>query len=202
MWADQAFYKLVSDYSFDTVLDVGCGTCEHAFLFRKQGKKVTTISLSEPAEIIGDFMDIGLSMTEFSYDCIWASHVLEHQRNPGDFLEHCFALLSDGGILAITVPPLKHEIVGGHVSLWNAGTLLYSLILAGFDCSSAAVKSYGYNISVIVRKQPYDFISDVRLNMDSGDIVTLAPYFPTKVGEGFDGRIKSVNWGQGDVDPD
>lgn len=195
MFADQAFYKLISDYKFNTVIDVGCGTCQQAMLFRKNGKHVTTLALSEPAEIVGDFMDVDLPRV----DCIWASHVLEHQRNPGDFLERCYDLLNDGGILAVTVPPLKHQIVGGHVSLWNAGTLLYSLILAGFDCSNAAVKTYGYNISVIVHKQPFDFIHNVRLSMDNGDITTLAPYFPTKVGEGFDGRIKSVNW---DVDAD
>lgn len=190
MFADQAFYKLIADYTFQTVLDVGCGTCQQAMLFRKNGKVVKTIALSQPADIVGDFMEVDLPKV----DCIWASHVLEHQRNPGAFLERCFDLLHDGGILAVTVPPLKHQIVGGHVSLWNAGTLLYSLILAGFDCSNAAVKTYGYNISVIVKKQPYDFINDLRLNMDNGDIDILAPYFPTKVGEGFDGRIKSVNW--------
>lgn len=196
MHADLALYKLLGEYDFATVIDVGCGTCEHARVFRNSGKIVTTIALSEPAEIIGDFMDTELSPV----NCIWASHVLEHQRNAGAFLERCFDLLTDGGVLAITVPPLKHEIVGGHVSLWNAGILLYNLILAGFDCSNAAVKTYGYNVSVIVEKQPIEFIDNVRLNMDSGDIVTLAPYFPIietnlrPVGEGFGGQIKSVNW--------
>jgi hypothetical protein len=36
--------------------------------------------------------------------------VLEHQQNVGVFLAKCFDDLRDGGILAITVPPLKHEI--------------------------------------------------------------------------------------------
>lgn len=190
MWADQAFYKLLADYDFSSVLDIGSGTGEHALLFRKHGKQVTTIALSAPAEIIGDFRDQAIHL-DAPYDCLWVSHVLEHQRNIGDFLEQCFDVMSYGGVLAVTVPPLKHQIVGGHVALWNAGTLLYNLILAGFDCSNAAVKTYGYNISVIVEKRPFKM---PKLNMDSGDIETLAPYFPTKVGEGFDGRIESVNW--------
>ena len=186
MWADQALIKLLG-YEFDTVLDIGSGTGEHAFVLQKQGKKVTTISLEPPADVLGDFMDVDLKPV----DCIWASHVLEHQRNVGNFLERCFTLLNDDGILAITVPPAKHNIVGGHVTLWNAGLLLYNLILAGFDCSEAAVKSYGYNISVIVRKRKAVL---PKLRMDSGDVLALSDYFPFEVGEGFDGQIGEVNW--------
>lgn len=186
MLSNQAFTKLY-DYEFETVLDIGCGTGEHATIFRKLGKQVTAIALSEPADIVCDFNYANLPM----YDCLWASHVLEHQANVGRFLDRCFYHLNENGILAITVPPLKHEIVGGHVSLWNAGLLLYNLILAGFNCKQAAVKSYGYNISVIVRKDP---ILLPRLNMDGGDIVTLAEYFPIDVREGFDGQLESINW--------
>ena len=195
MWADQAFYKLLKEYDFKTVLDIGCGTGEHAKLFREAGKDVTTISLSAPADVIGDFnYPPPTIIADTPYDCIWASHVLEHQTNVGIFLERCRYLMDDGGILAITVPPLKHDIVGGHVSRWNAGTLLYNLVLAGFDCSNAAVRTYGYNISVILEKVPIPAEVFTRLSMDSGDIEQLAPYFPLEVREGFDGRIGTVNW--------
>lgn len=186
MWADQALEKLL-EYDFDTVIDIGSGQGEHANALRKQGKAVTTISLEPPADLIADFNEVALEPV----DCIWASHVLEHQRNPGMFLEKCFALLKNDGLLAVTVPPAKHNIVGGHVSLWNAGLLLYHLILAGFDCSQASVKSYGYNISVIVRKKQADL---PRLRFDSGDINSLKDFFPIKIGEGFDGQIGEVNW--------
>jgi len=192
MWADQAFYKLLSDYDFDTVLDVGSGTGEHSKMFRDHGKHVTTIDLTQPADITGDFLSCPPELvSESPYACIWSSHVLEHQTNVGAFLERCFYLLDDDGILAITVPPLKHEIVGGHVSLWNAGLLLYNLVLAGFDCSQAAVKTYGYNISVIVRKKPAKM---PRLCMDSGDINALKRFFPMVVDEGFIGQIDQINW--------
>ena len=106
-------------------------------------------------------------------------------------MKKCFDDIDEGGIFAVTVPPLKHEIVGGHVTLWNAGLLLYQLILAGFDCSSASVKTYGYNISVIVRKKAATL---PRLRMDFGDIEALSHYFPFPVANGFDGRILEVNW--------
>ena len=170
---------------FHSVLDIGSGGV-HANIFRAHGKDVTTINLHD-ADHVGDYLKVNLGR----FDCLWASHVLEHQRNPGDFLEKCYRDLHHNGILAITVPPLKHEIVGGHVTLWNAGLLLYQLILAGFDCTQASVKTYGYNISVIVRKKKAHL---PKLKMDNGDINAIKRYFPIPVHESFDGRIEEVNW--------
>lgn len=87
--------------------------------------------------------------------------------------------LKDDGIAALTVPPLKHEIVGGHVNLYNAGLLLYQMILAGFDCRNASIHTYDYNISIIVRKDRYVDLSG--LTFDSGDINYLKQYFPVSV---------------------
>lgn len=170
-----------------SVLDIGCGDGRHASRFRSAGFNVTTISLQAGADIVGDYLksDCG------QFDLVWASHVLEHQPNPNLFLKKCFADLNDGGWLCVTVPPLKHEIVGGHVSLWNAGLLLYHLILAGFDCRDARVKCYGYNISVLVQKIPARLPA---LAMDFGDIEALAEFFPLPVSNGFNGNIDSVNW--------
>jgi SAM-dependent methyltransferase len=169
---------------FHSVLDVGSGGV-HADILRDAGKDVTTINLYD-ADIVGNYLHY-----DFKVDCIWASHVLEHQPNPNLFLQKCFRDLNDDGILAITVPPLKHDIVGGHVTLWNAGILLYQLILAGFNCVKASVKTYDYNISVIVRKRPFDM---PELKMDFGDIETLNPYFPMLAYNGFNGEIKELNW--------
>ena len=47
--------------------------------------------------IIGDFntLDFG----DKKYDCIWCSHVLEHQLNVQSFLEKINSLLAEGGTL-------------------------------------------------------------------------------------------------------
>ena len=122
----------------------------------------------------------------------WASHVLEHQANPNLFLKKIHSNLKENGILAITVPPLKHEIVGGHLTLWNAGLLLYQLVLAGFNCSDASILTYGYNISIIIRKRS---ISDFpELSFDKGDIKKLSNYFPVGFEEPFNGNIRRLNW--------
>lgn len=102
-------------------------------------------------------------------------------------------------MLAITVPPLKNTIVGGHVSIWNAGLILYRLILAGFDCSEASVYRYGYNISVIVRKKTIHVLD--KITYDKGDIRRLSPYWPKGIkmrhkefDDSFYGWIKKLNW--------
>lgn len=171
-----------------TILDVGSGEGKHAQKFKEAGKKVVTNSLEEPADIIGDFADLP---EDRKFDCIWAAHVLEHQPNPNLFLKKCYRLLNDNGILAVTVPPMKDKIVGGHVALFNGGLLLYHAILAGFDCSEAMLKQYDYNISLIVRKKEA-ILPDLR--MDCGDIERLARFFPIPVKQGFDGCIDRVNW--------
>jgi SAM-dependent methyltransferase len=154
---------------------------------------VTTISLRSGADVRGDYLShkfkCGLLAKKF--DGIWCAHCLEHQRNPGAFLEKIFSDLKDGGILCVTVPPHKDSIVGGHVTLWNGGLLLYNLVLAGFDCSEARLLKDGYNISVLVEKRRADL---PELNMDSGDIEKLAQFFPMPVQQGFDGNIGEIAW--------
>jgi len=189
MTAELAFEKLKT-MDFNTVLDIGSGDGVHAENFRKLGKDVTTISLIEPADHVGDYTEQAFHCY---HDCIWASHVLEHQTDVSGFLNNCWIDLKDDGILAITVPPYKPNIVGGHVTVWNAGLLLYNLILAGFDCSEAMVKTYGYNITVIVRKKIARTYG-LNLHMDKGDIEKLAHFFPMEVEQGFNGNIDEVNW--------
>jgi SAM-dependent methyltransferase len=182
----EALDKLLT-YDFESVIDVGSGLGKHAEILRSHNKSVTTISLIPPADIQGDFLTADLPET----DCIWASHVLEHQLNVNFFLKRCYSLLKYNGILAITVPPAKHNIVGGHLTIWNAGLLLYNLILAGFDCKNASVKSYGYNISVIVRKKQSN---PEGLIMDFGDIEKLSKFFPFEAKNDFNGEIERHNW--------
>lgn len=132
------------------------------------------------------------------YDVVWATHVLEHSRNPGQFLDACYDLLHCGGHLFISVPPLKHDIVGGHVSLWNMGILWYHLILAGFDVRQGSFAHRGYNLFGHVRKSSSDLLSDVHLRYDAGDIEALAEkgLWPNgfHARQEFNGLIDEWNW--------
>ncbi|MDR2008489.1 MAG: class I SAM-dependent methyltransferase [Alphaproteobacteria bacterium] len=204
-----AVQKLIDDYQFSSVLDIGAGALNHSQVFAKYGKKVTAVDFGVSVyyqqyvtidgikieKIIGDFNKI-----EFKeqFDCVWASHILEHQPNVSMFLNKLVSLTKDGGIIAITIPPFKHEIVGGHVSVWNAGMVLYRLILAGVDCSEASILAYGYNISIIVRKKTAILEG---IEYDAGDIRRIKQYLPkgiefnsNKVDDPFNGNIKQLNW--------
>jgi SAM-dependent methyltransferase len=190
--ADQALTLLLEQYAFETVLDVGCGDGGHARHFVAHGKRVTTVSF-EPygdhrPDFVGDFMDFPI---DERFDVVWCSHALEHQANVRQFLQRLFDCIKPGGLLAITVPPARPYIVGGHLTVWNTGLLLYNLIAAGIDCREARVKVYGYNISLIV---PVHRIALPDLRHDLGDIERLAPFFPMPVQQGFDGRIEQIGW--------
>jgi SAM-dependent methyltransferase len=177
------------------VLDIGAGAEQiHAKVFRKNRHTVDTVDFFPESTYVGDFNLIEINK---QYDVVWASHCLEHQLNVNLFLKKVHSVVKNNGYAVITVPPLKHKIVGGHVSLWNAGLLIYNLVLAGFDCSNIQIKQYGYNISAIVqktdRKIPFEL-----LEYDTKDLETLNRFFPKDVTYEknciFNGDIEILNW--------
>lgn len=190
MWATAAL-ELFCDSLKDgaLVLDVGSGKGEHSRYMKGRGLAVMEHDVSRAGVPYEQTPE-----RPCKYDGIWCSHTLEHMRSPGSSLDKMRVELKPGGLLAVTVPPTKQQIVGGHCSHWpNVGALVYALILSGFDCSGAAVKTYGYNMSVLVRK-PVDPLRLPKLAYDSGDIHRLRDYFPFPVHEGFNGWVTEANW--------
>jgi SAM-dependent methyltransferase len=153
-------WKLLKEYTFSNVLDVGAGSGLHSKIFYENNKNVTAISaydinsfdkiLAQKVDLIeGDYLQYKFNQ---QFDCIWASHILEHQRNIGLFLDKVYDDLTDGGILAITVPPYEIAVGGGHITLFTAEHLIWHLVQAGFDLTNMRVKIYRSNLSVICRK--------------------------------------------------
>jgi len=204
----EALDRLMAYEDVKTVLDVGSGEGEQAQIMRDAGLKVTTVSYIPPADIVGDFNKALIPVPSVTdkdgndingFDAIWASHTLEHQVDVHTFLKRCHQLLRDDGVFAVTVPPSRDGVLGGHVTLWNTGLVLYNLIIAGFDCSEArvsgcypcALNEVPYNLSVIVRKKTAQLPD---LDMDFGDIGRLQNFFPVPVAHGFDGNLTPVRW--------
>ena len=195
MHADKALTKFITvckEHNLSNILDIGAGeTLPHTKVMRKHGLDVETVDLVPNSTYVGNYNAITFNK---QFDGIWCSHTLEHQLNPGMFLRKVFTDAKEGGAVCITVPPLKHQIVSGHLTLWNAGLLLYNMIIAGFDCSQAMVKTYGYNVSVLVIKKSY---VQPKLTYNAGDLERLKPYFPLKnfnTEKGFNGKIDNINW--------
>ncbi|QAT41916.1 class I SAM-dependent methyltransferase [Aminipila luticellarii] len=163
----EAIKLLLQEYQFESVLDIGCGEGLQSDYFLSHGKKVTAINNLDNDyfhketridAIIDDFNNHTFSE---QFDCIWCSHCLEHQRNPGHFLDKIFSALKENGVLAITVPHAETTICPGHVSYWDAGRLIHHLLLAGFNCRDIRIKAYGYNLSVVLEKHSIDVSSEL-----------------------------------------
>ena len=186
----EALYKLVTECKFKSIIDIGCGAGNHTNYLRQNGKVVT------PVDFYGNVLNMKTGLYQDiklqKHDAVWCCHVLEHVLDVNSFLKKIHKDLKEGGYLCITVPPLKHEIVGGHVTLWNAGLLMYNLVLAGFNCKNIKIKKYGYNISIIIKKETYELPK--HMNYDKGDLELLEDAFPTFVHQGFNGDIENYNW--------
>lgn len=177
--------ELLDKYEFENVLDIGSGgKLGHQEVFRRCGKKVYTNDMCEKYEptYLGNFLEIADEIPDNYFDCIWCSHTLEHQLNPGLFLSKMKSKLKEGGKLVVTVPPMKHYIVAGHTNHWTTGMLLLNLVLVGFDCSEAKIKApkpekfkgypdgkdsiQPYDISVLIPKKDINWTNEKWKDLD------------------------------------
>jgi SAM-dependent methyltransferase len=175
-----------------SVLDVGSGGGQHAAAFVAAGAAVTcvdygtSIYATDPARECGLHVinvDFNRWEPDRQYDLVWASHVLEHQRNVGHFLERLIACCAPNGHVAITVPFPHRRLWGGHVSIWTPGLLVYNTVLCGVNLSTAKL-IYGYReTSLIFRPDPIDL---PELTFDSGDVDKLAHFLPCGFAENTD----------------
>lgn len=181
------------------VLDVGSGGGEHATRFAAAGAEVTCIDFGTsiyaakaqadaPYRVV--YTDFNTWSPDSPYDLVWASHVLEHQRNVGLFLERLVAACRAGGHIAITLPSPHRRLWGGHLTLWTPGLLAYNLVLCGLDLSGATIL-YGYREFSIIFSPLR--IQLPELTQDSGDLDRLARYMPGNIREDSDPWIRPSN---------
>lgn len=178
---------------FQTVLDIGRGSGGHARASRAAGKHVTKIDYgrsiyaeAHPEEdridlIVDDSMEVDFAQ---KFDSVFVSHVLEHQKNVHAYLLKIHSIIKNDSVLGITVPPMKPQIVVGNLSLWNAGLLLYNLVLARFACWQAWVRTQGYNVSIALKNKS---MWAQGLAHDSGDVGRRAFLLPEGLSLGFGG---------------
>jgi SAM-dependent methyltransferase len=153
-----ALLKVIKEGRLRRVMDVGAGDGVEIEIFKFLGADVFSVNADTApafkATFVGDYIDCH---HERSFDIIWCSHVLEHIRNPGLFLDKIFDELEIGGFLAISVPYSEFNsgqdsFTFGHHNRYNVLLLMYALICAGFDCREASVRVYNGQISAVVKK--------------------------------------------------
>ena len=133
-------------------LDIGGALGNHTKIMRDFGLKVDSIDKYEKdAEFVEDFNTFKL---ESKYDMIHCSHVIEHQRNQGAFLDKIYDVLKDDGDLIISGPKHPAErFVEGHIATTIMPIFLQILIYSGFDCKNGKILSLGgIENSFIVKK--------------------------------------------------
>ena len=152
--------------------------------------------------------DLGvLPFANRQIEAIWACHCLEHMENPLAALREWRRVLRSRGLLAITVPPYKTEVVGRHVFTgWNVGQLILTLLRAGFDVTTGAYAEMGYNVFALVRREE----NPPAIGPNDEILCRHADRFPPSIaaeirqrqrpnlfGEtisSFEGRIKRLGW--------
>lgn len=165
-----------------TVLNVGVGGGLHSFLFMNEGHKVIGIS-PKPSHIKNDQFTFIRGLIEDvdipTVDAIWSSMTIEHSQNVGMFLTKCRESVKPGGWFGVVAPTDKNDlVVDGHLNFWTPVSLLYNMVIAGWDCKNAKWYTKGRDIGLMVQRVDRP---DVELVYDGGDLEKLQPYFPVPV---------------------
>ena len=166
-WGLWAVLRLCEDPNIKTVLDIGAGAGEQTRLLRMFGKEVYTTDIHTLSDFPGDFMQIEFGR---QFDAVLCSHVLEHQRNVGNFLDKMISLVPEGGSIAIAVPyHTQNAIVLGHLTVWSVNLLIYNLVQAGLNCEHG-VFMQDNEITAVVKKEPIKPELLVGSDWDANDV--------------------------------
>ena len=140
---------------FKTSLDIGSGEGVHTEIMQHSGLKVTGVDkYSEKADYNMDFMSWSKAR-QMDFDVVFCSHVIEHQRNVGEFLDRIYDVLSDDGVLIISAPSEDHNLIEGHLNSFNVPLFLQQMIHAGFDCKSGKFLSAMENSFIVSKAKDY-----------------------------------------------
>ena len=141
---------------YTTCLDIGCGDGVHSDIMKHIGLKVTGVDkYSEKADYNMDFMSWSKAR-HMNFDVVFCSHVIEHQRNVGEFLDRIYDVLSDDGVLIISAPSEDHNLIEGHLNSFNVPLFLQQMIHAGFDCKNGKFLSAMENSFIVSKAKDFE----------------------------------------------
>jgi SAM-dependent methyltransferase len=129
------------------ILDIGPGKGLYSKWFRSQGCRVSCLDIDPSLEnffcgLGCDFhtADLRRNLLPFNndqFDIIWCSHVIEHLREPLEFLFECKRVLKPGGRVVLRTPDIRKFKFSfwtdpTHVSPFTDVSLSKILVLADF----------------------------------------------------------------------
>ena len=141
---------------FKTCLDIGSGDGVHSDIMRHAGLEVTGVDkYSDKADYNMDFMSWSKAR-HMNFDVVFCSHVIEHQRNVGEFLDRIYDVLSDDGVLIISAPKEDRNLIEGHLNSFIFPLFLQQMIHAGFDCKNGKFLSTIENSFIVSKADNFD----------------------------------------------
>ena len=139
---------------FKTCLDIGSGEGVHTSILCHAGLEVFQVDkYSTTSEYKVDFIE---HKFDRKFDVVFCSHVIEHQRNVGLFLDKIFDILSDDGVLIISAPKEDHNLIEGHLNSFIFPLFLQQMIHAGFDCKDGKFLSTIENSFIVSKADNFD----------------------------------------------
>lgn len=144
----KAFKELEIDISGSRLVDVGAGLGGVSFaLQRIWDVKPTTLEPDETSSKISARLGNNLLTKGISvpFDVLVLMHVLEHQRDPIDFLLDNLRLVRDGGLICIEVPNGREIRDGGidHPLVFTPKSLEQTLAQLGYESSIILHRGHG-----------------------------------------------------------
>lgn len=142
---------------FRSCIDIGSGAGGQSDILRKAGLDVFQLDkYSDRAEYKVDF--IGHDFDR-QFDVVFCSHVIEHQRNVGRFLDKIHDVMADDGLLVISAPKHTAEtMVEGHLNCFFTTYFVQQLVHAGFDLQRGKYLSCGgiENAAIVPKAANFD----------------------------------------------
>ena len=178
-----------------SVLDVGSGGGYHALAFAKAGCDVLCVDLgrsiyardSDVRNLSVVHCDFGQFAPPHKFDLVWASHVLEHQQNVGNFINKLVDCCAPDGHVCISVPDPHRPLLGGHLTQWSPGLLAYNIALCGVDVSDSTLVRGTREFSIFFKPKRVEL---PELAYDNGDITLLAKFLPRTCREDHDAWVE------------
>lgn len=180
-----------------TFLDIGAGNCRFLRIALQEGfKNIVGVDPLPASAIMANnfsipFVSSYYTRTLFqkeSFDCIYSSHLLEHIKQPLEFVSDTYFHLKKGGVLCICIPAMysigsilyeltkkrffiKHIINPQHFSYFNPRSLTVLLKRTGYNTINIRTGDWYYKRNNVFR---YFFkLSDPILNFFKIESITV-----------------------------
>ena len=133
----------IKKYFKGRCLDVGCGKGRHLKLMPEGsiGIDIFPVKLDRYDFLACD-VNYGLPFKDESFDCILASHIIEHVESPYGLLREFWRILKKGGWLIVAIPNPQclffdyyelYEPWNEHIYSWDIKSMKRFLMNSGFE---------------------------------------------------------------------